>query len=83
MDGLPVVNIQQYVKLTPVYELDLPEGNLLGIPAGEYDSVANASGFIIHPLPRGQHTVHVYGEVSLGGSGYSYDWTYYITVKRR
>jgi hypothetical protein len=81
VDGLPVKNLESYTSLSPLYQLDLPEGNLLGVPAGSYDSVAYTTGFIVTPLSRGEHTIHVHGE--LGGGAYIYDWTYLITITGR
>ncbi len=78
IDGIPVKNLDRYTALSPLYQFTLPENNVLGAPAGTYDSVAYQTGFVLAPLSPGEHVVHVYGEVPI--FGFVYDWVYYITV---
>jgi hypothetical protein len=79
VDGIPVQNIEKYAALSPLYQFTLPADNIVGIPAGTYDSVAYNTGFLLAPLSPGEHVVHVHSE--LPSYEWVYDWTYYITVK--
>ncbi len=78
VDGTPVRNIEAYAPLTPLYQLDLPDGNVWGAPAGTYFSVGHQYGFLLAPLSPGKHTIHVHGEVP--DFDFVYDWVYHITV---
>jgi hypothetical protein len=79
IDGIPIRNIENYTVLSPLYQFSVPEDNILGAPAGTYNSVAYTTGFLLTPLSPGEHTVHVHGEIPNGG-GFVYDWIYQITV---
>ncbi len=78
VDGVAVRNLEDYTSLTPLYQLVLPVGNVLGAEAGTYISVGYATGFMLAPLSPGEHTVHVHGEIP--SAGFIYDWVYHITV---
>ena len=78
VDGTPVRNIEAYAALTPLYQLDLPDGNVWGAPAGTYISVGKEYGFLLAPLSPGNHTIHVHGEVP--DFDFVYDWVYHVTV---
>jgi len=78
VDGIPVRNIGDYTALSSLYQFELPAENILGAPAGSYDSVAYTTGFLLTPLSPGDHTIHVHGEIPNGG--FVYDWIYQITV---
>jgi hypothetical protein len=78
IDGIPVRNIEKYTAVSPLYQFTLPENNILGAPAGTYESISYQTGFLLAPLSSGEHVVHVYGEVPF--VGFVYDWVYNITV---
>jgi hypothetical protein len=64
---------------SPVFTVSLPEGNLFGVPAGEYGpAVADGLWVALPPLPPGEHTIHF--EASAPSVGFSQDNTYYLTV---
>jgi hypothetical protein len=81
IDGIDVQNIEDYTALTPLFQFDLPEDNILGAPAGTYDSIGYSTGFLLAPLSRGEHTIHVHGEIPNGS--FAYDWIYHITVTNK
>ena len=58
--------------------VDLPEGNIFGLPAGSYGpAVTDGYWVTLPPLPPGEHTVHF----SSTQGGNTMDVTYHITVK--
>jgi hypothetical protein len=68
VDGVPVDNPKQYVTVSPVFNITLPEDNVLEAlgcpnPAGTYGP-AIAAGYTIlfAPLPVGHHTIHYHAE---------------------
>ncbi len=78
VDGVAIQNIENYRAISPLYQFDVPDGNLLGAPAGTYESVAENIAFMLAPLSPGEHTIHVHGEIPT--LGFFYDWVYHITV---
>jgi len=80
VDGTEVQS-DRIVRATsePYFTLTLPEGNLFGEPAGEYEG-ATADGLWVQlpPLPPGKHTIHF--EFSAPNAGFSQDNTYKLTV---
>jgi hypothetical protein len=80
IDGVPVQNIDQYTALSPLYQFILPEDNVLGAPAGTYDSVAYSNGFILAPLSPGEHTIEISGEVP--AIPFEFHKLYHITVTK-
>ena len=79
VDGIPVRNLEAYTTLTPLFQLVVPEDNVIGgVPAGTYDAIIYCTGFMLAPLSPGEHTVHVHGEVP--SFPFIYDWVYHITV---
>ena len=67
---------------SPLFTATLPEDNLFsaccGLPAGEYDAVADGLWAELPPLPPGEHTIHF--EISAPSLGFSQDNTYNLTV---
>jgi hypothetical protein len=64
-------------------EWALPEGNVLGAPAGEYGPCADAGYYLLlPPLPPGEHTLRFGGEAESPGGPLSVDVTYHLTVAR-
>ena len=67
---------------SPLFTATLPEDNLFsaccGLPAGEYDAVADGLWAALPPLPPGEHTIHF--EISAPSLGFSQDNTYNLTV---
>ena len=84
VDGIPIKNIGDYTTLSPLYQLNLPDDNILGAPAGTYNSIAYSTGFILTPMSVGKHVVDVFGEIYLDGESiFTYNWTYNITVTKK
>jgi hypothetical protein len=59
VDGKEVKSNRIVSALSPVFTLTLPDRNLFGIPAGEYDHAsANGLWVALPPLPPGEHKIH-------------------------
>jgi hypothetical protein len=78
VDGRSLQNLGAYRAHSPTFEITLPENNLFGAPAGTYGPAA-ADGYwvMLHPLPPGQHTIHIHGVFPNGGV---LDVTYHLLV---
>jgi hypothetical protein len=81
VDGKEVNSNRIVRALSPVFSVTLPEDNIFGIPAGEYDS-ASADGLwvTLPPLPPGEHTIHFEMDAPNAFDGISQDNTYILTV---
>ncbi len=76
IDGIRVRNLEEYTALTPLYQIDLPEGNVLGVLPGTYDSIGYSTGFLLAPLSPGEHTIIISGELN----DFGITLEYHITV---
>jgi hypothetical protein len=79
VDGKEVKSKRIVRADTALFTVTLPEDNLFGLPAGEYDAVADGLWAALPPLPPGEHTVHF--EISAPSVGFSQNITYYLTVE--
>jgi hypothetical protein len=78
VDGVSVEDLFSYSAASPhPFSLKLPDGNVLGLPAGTYvPQVCDGYWLMLAPLSHGKHTIHFKSE------GYaSVDVTYYLTVQ--
>lgn len=86
IDNRPVENLAQYRVQSPTtFSFWLPEDNVFnylgypGTPSGDYGpAVADGYYLMITPLSRGEHTIHLLGEIP--DLGFYQDVTYYLTV---
>jgi len=59
IDGVPVKDLERYRHQSPAVPLVLPEGNLPGLPPGEWGMVVDDGYYLIlAPLSVGTHTIH-------------------------
>jgi hypothetical protein len=62
IDGVEIENPEQYISTSPVYEFVVPEGNILGAPAGATgQSISYGAFLMLAPLSPGEHTIHTHG----------------------
>ena len=61
------------------FEVQLPENNVFGEPAGSYRALADGFWVKLPPLSEGEHTIH--WVVSAPNSDFSQDITYHLTVE--
>jgi hypothetical protein len=59
VDGKEVKSNRIVRALSPVFIVTLPDGNVFGIPKGDYESAsANGLWVALPPLPPGEHEIH-------------------------
>jgi hypothetical protein len=82
VDGKEVKSKRIVRADSPLFSATVPENNLFsaccGLPAGDYDAVADGLWAALPPLSKGEHTIHF--EISAPSLGFSQDNTYYLTV---
>ncbi len=78
LDGVLVQNLDEYLVLSPAFDLTLPEDNIFGVPGGTGLAVSHGTWLMFAPLTPGQHTIHVQG--AYPELDFAYDWTYLVTV---
>ncbi len=58
IDGVPFENIDLYRMQTSLFDLVVPDGNLWGLPAGDYSPGLMDGWFaILRPMTPGSHTI--------------------------
>lgn len=72
-------SLLDYRQLSPdgFFDLELPDGNLFGLPVGTYEGVSDGYWLALGQLAPGAHELHFGGQTS----GFSQDITYNITVR--
>ena len=58
------------------FEVQLPEDNVFGEPAGTYRALADGFWVTLPPLSEGEHTIHI----EMSSTNFSQDITYRLTV---
>ncbi len=85
VDGMDISDISKYRFQTPLFNLTLPENNVMGIPSGEISGLSEGYFVILKPLPEGNHTIRSSGsltEVTVQGTqNFASDVTYDITIE--
>jgi hypothetical protein len=78
VDGRPVADLRAYrCQNDEPFMVDMPDGNLFGVPAGTYGpSVTDGYFLMLAPLSRGRHTIHFRSVAD----GKVQDVTYHLTV---
>lgn len=78
VNGEVVPDVEQYRAASPVFSMQLPENNILAVPAGTGLAVADGYQVVLRPLPPGTHEIVVHVEVI---DGYALpDKTLHLTV---
>ena len=85
VDGVQLKNLEHYRVQSPIFTLNLPEGNNPGVPAGPTKAVANAYIIFLKPLSPGSHTVKS-SQVTLENpttntQSFQYSIVYHLNVK--
>jgi hypothetical protein len=59
VDGVAIQDLGSYTFETPLFGFALPDNNIAGLPAGEYQGIAKGIFLLLEPLPAGEHVIHV------------------------
>ena len=85
VDGIEVPGLTDYRFQSPLFNLTLPENNVLGVTAQETQGVSDGYFIMLKPLPRGEHEIRSVGsltEVTVQGTqNFASDVTYHITIE--
>ena len=64
VDGVPILNLQEYRIQSPPFNFTLPHNNILGMPANTTtEAVADGNWVFLKPLSPGVHKIMFKGEV--------------------
>ena len=63
IDGEAVPDIASFRVFSPMFTVTLPEQNVLGVPAGAIQVVADGYQLLLAPLPAGEHEIMVHVEL--------------------
>ena len=66
VDGQDLPDIEAYRASSPLFTLALPENNVLGVPAGVSQAVADGYQMILAPLSAGEHEIMAHVELTDG-----------------
>ena len=57
VDGVELKNLQNYIVVTPLFNITLPENNIFGVPPGLSQAVSHSYLIFLEPLKPGNHTI--------------------------
>jgi hypothetical protein len=57
VDNVELKNLQNYIVVTPLFNLTIPENNLFGVQPGLTQAVAHSYLIFLEPLKPGNHTI--------------------------
>jgi hypothetical protein len=79
VDGQPVRHLERFYTESRFFSVEVPAGNLFGLPAGTVvDGYSVGFYVMLAPLRKGQHTVQIAATAPFG-----IDVTYNLTVAPR
>jgi hypothetical protein len=78
IDGKQLSALEKYRVISGLFDFTLPDGNIFGLPPGQYQAVIGGY-FLMHtPLSVGRHVIHFHDE--LPEVGFVSDVTYMLSV---
>lgn len=77
---LDTSSLAQYRVQSPVFNMDLPYNNLLGVSPGSTRTVCDGFWMLLKPLPRGEHDIHFSGELSSVNTLFEGEPNYHLMV---
>ena len=81
VNGEPIADVDQYRTTTPLYTINLPEDNVLGVPAGVAEGVSAGYDLLLAPLPPGEYLIEGGGQVDLEGDVITFGGAYTVIVE--
>jgi hypothetical protein len=80
VDGIPMTNVDRYLVTSPLFDINVPENGLFGIPTGRGTAIEKGWFFILAPLSKGQHTIRVRAHI-VEAPEFDGETTYQLTVE--
>jgi hypothetical protein len=84
IDGSTIGNLDEFLVVSPVFDITFPENSVFGAPAGPTKGVSAGYFVIIKPLTIGEHHIRFYGSIvdytTQGTQSFATDTTYKINV---
>lgn len=86
LDGKQLKNLENYRVMSPLFNITIPQDNVLGAPPGKTQMITDGFWIFIMPLPQGKHELQFSGltpssSPTTGTNNFVVDATYHITVK--
>lgn len=85
LDGRQLKNLENYRVTSSLFNITIPQDNVLGAPSGNTRMVSDGFWVFLMPLPKGNHTLQFSGETpgnpTTGTNNFGVDVTYHISVK--
>ncbi len=63
IDGQAVPNVATFRRVSPYFEVTLPEHNVLGVPIGDAEAVSDGYYMLLAPMLPGEHQIMVHVEL--------------------
>jgi hypothetical protein len=63
MDGKNITNLEGYRIQSPLFNLSLPENNIVGLPPQSTQAVSDGNWVFLKPLPKGEHIISFKGDL--------------------
>ena len=79
IDGVPVHNLTSYRSPSPNFTFAAPPNNVLGVPGGAGESVADGFYLVLVPFSPGTHVIHIAG--AFLNPAFAIDTTINLTVR--
>jgi hypothetical protein len=79
VDGMNIQGLEKYRVASPLFDITLPDNNVIGVQAGPTQGVSDGYWLFLKPLPPGKHEIRAWGSCSSGRT--NIDITFHITVK--
>ena len=85
IDGKQLTNLEHYRVMSSLFNITIPQNNVLGLPAGKTQMISDGFWMFLKPLAPGSHDVQFNGltpgDPTTGTNNFAVDVTYHLTVK--
>jgi hypothetical protein len=84
VDGVAIPDLKMYRTQSPLFNVTIPEDNIMGYSAGTTQAISDGFWILLKPLPGGKHTIEFSGSLvdftSTGPINFVSDAKYDITI---
>jgi hypothetical protein len=85
LDGKQLTKLDNYRVLSPLFNITIPEHNVLGLPGGKTQMISDGFWLFLTPLAQGKHDLQFSGltpgDPTVGTNNFAVNATYHLTVK--